>query len=443
MKKNKSGFTLIELLAVIVILAVILVISIPRILDVIETSKKDSFKNAAQIIADSAEKKKASNKLLDKDESIACKDVAKINIDDYGNCIIKFDENGTAKVSISGKGKFEGLVVVNGTKTSAEVVRLESPEYGVATTYIENLYNDEALRMVNGLKKDNTEDTNIRYYGANPNNYVSFNNELWRIIGVFNDNVKLIRKDSLGWLSWDTSDESVNGGYGINQWGESTYEDGTTYEGSDLMQYLNKMYYGGTSVTCYNRENNTTTTCPKDSKGNFLTIDETSKKLIDNHTWNTGAIKISESTDTLLFYNAERGMVSGKSSCSDGDNCNDTVERTTTWTGYIALPYVTDYAYASNESICEINMLAQDSSNTYICRSNNWIYSKYNVWYLAPYAAFGFANSSFFIHANGKLLNRIVSADYNVFPSIYLKSKVKIESGNGTSSNPYILKLGN
>lgn len=86
-------------------------------------------------------------------------------------------------------------------------------------------------------------------------------------------------------------------------------------------------------------------------------------------------------------------------------------------------------------------MLAQDSSNTYICRSNNWIYSKYNVWYLASYAAFGFANSSFFIHANGKLLNRIVSADYNVFPSIYLKSKVKIESGNGTSSNPYMLKL--
>lgn len=103
-----------------------------------------------------------------------------------------------------------------------------------------------------------------------------------------------------------------------------------------------------------------------------------------------------------------------KSSCSDGDNCNDTIERTTTWTGYIALPYITDYAYASNESICETNMLAQDSSNTYICRSNNWIYSKYNVWYLASYAAFGFANASFFIYANGKLLNRIVSADYNV-----------------------------
>ena len=46
-------------------------------------------------------------------------------------------------------------------------------------------------------EKDNTVDENIRYYGSNPNNYVSFNNELWRIIGVFGNNVKLVRKDRL------------------------------------------------------------------------------------------------------------------------------------------------------------------------------------------------------------------------------------------------------
>ena len=445
MKKNKSGFTLIELLAVIVILAVILVISIPRILDVIETSKKDSFKNAAQLIADSAEKKKASNKLLDKDESIACKDVAKINIDDYGNCIIKFDENGTAKVSISGKGKFEGLVVVNGTKTSAEVVRLESPEYGVATTYIENLYNDEALRMVNGLKKDNTEDTNIRYYGANPNNYVSFNNELWRIIGVFNDNVKLIRKDSLGWLSWDTSDESVNGGYGINQWGESTYEDGTTYEGSDLMQYLNKMYYGGTSVTCYNRENNTTTTCPKDSKGKFLKLDETSKSLIDNHTWNTAGVDsndVYDSTtyisDTSKLYKAERGTKTGKN-CTSGNWCNDTVTRTTTWTGYVALPYVTDWAYASENEICETNYDAYD--NDFLCKKNNWTLNEGIVSLLSPYTDSNNANLVFGVDTENSTNLGSAGDSSPIIPAIYLKSNVLIESGAGTSSNPYILKL--
>ena len=182
MRKKKNAFTLIELLAVIVILAVILVIAIPRILDVIETSKKDSFKNSAQLIADNAEKKKVSDKLLGKDEEITCKDVAKINDEDYASCTISFDNEGNAKVSITGKGKFDGLKITNGTKENAEVKEITKPTYGMkATEYITNLleYDGE------GLKIDNTSDANIRYYGANPNNYVSFNNELWRIIGVF------------------------------------------------------------------------------------------------------------------------------------------------------------------------------------------------------------------------------------------------------------------
>ena len=217
MRNKKNAFTLIELLAVIVILAVILVIAIPRILDVIETSKKDSFKNSAQLIADTAEKKKVSDKLLGKDEEITCKDVAKINDEDYSKCSITFDEGGIAKVSITGKGKFDGLAIIDGTKMSSEIVELELPEYGLMKTYIEDLYNDEVLKNVDNLKKDNTSDQNIRYYGSDPNNYVSFNNELWRIIGVFGDNVKLIRSKSLGKLSWDSSELSINVGYGISQ----------------------------------------------------------------------------------------------------------------------------------------------------------------------------------------------------------------------------------
>ena len=53
--------------------------------------------------------------------------------------------------------------------------------------YIENLYNDDEARTKNGLKKDNTSDKNIRYEGSNPNNYVKFNDELWRVIGAFGD----------------------------------------------------------------------------------------------------------------------------------------------------------------------------------------------------------------------------------------------------------------
>ena len=100
MKSEKvNGFTLIELLAVIVILAIILVIAVPKILNVIEETKKDSLKNTAQLIADSAEKEKISNELLEKDDDITCKRVAKITDEDYASCKITFDEEGNAKVS--------------------------------------------------------------------------------------------------------------------------------------------------------------------------------------------------------------------------------------------------------------------------------------------------------------------------------------------------------
>ena len=436
---RKSGFTLIELLAVIAILAIILVISIPKILDVIETSKINTLKNTVKLITDSAEKKYTENEAFLEEEEITCDSVSKLNKEDYNKCTIIFDENGIAKVSILGRGKFKGLKVIEATKTNAEVIKLEAPKYGItAVEYINGLY--EYYGDSYNLKIDNTKDQNVRYYGSDPNNYVRFNNELWRIIGVFNDNVKLVRKDSLGNLSWDSSEENINRGWGVNQWGESTYEDGTSYPGSDLMQYLNKMYYGGdTTITCFNSLNNTETICPKDSNDKFLTIDETSKVLIDNHTWNIGAVESSKKTDTLEFYKRERGT--NVKTCTSGSICNDNVIRTTIWTGYVALPYVTDWAYASSESICETNMQAQDDSNNYICKNNNWINNRSTwTWYLTPSIGSVGADRAWDILYNGSFGDTSTRFNFSVYPSIYLKNNVIIESGTGTSDNPYMLK---
>ena len=69
---------------------------------------------------------------------------------------------------------------------------------------------------------------NTRYIGSNPNNYVSIDGDIWRIIGTMkdvddgtgnkSDRVKLIKSSSIGNYSWDTSGLTVNGGYGINEW---------------------------------------------------------------------------------------------------------------------------------------------------------------------------------------------------------------------------------
>ena len=444
MRKKKNAFTLIELLAVIVILAVILVIAIPRILNVIETSKKDSIKSSARMIINSAEKKNMIDKVNGSTEEVTCDNSVKLSKEDYESCKITIDEEGKATINLVGKGKFDGYKCIgtNDNLACGQVESITLPLNG--KEYIEKLYNNELSRIENGLKKDNTEDQNIRYYGSNPNNYVSFNNELWRIIGVFENNVKLVRSEKLGNLSWDSSESSVNEGWGVNEWSQA-----------DLKNYLNTMYYGGTTVTCFGDWKNTTTPCPTG------TIDETSKSLIDYHTWNTGAIDVTDTTivnqetfalNTVPFYNAERGNVTGKI-CNGGGGCNDTVERTTEWTGYIGLPYPTDYAYASSESACETNMNAGDIDFdngifNMTCKKNNWMHHGTTMdiedatWFISSLANPSDANNVWGVYGVG--LTGLVRAanPLSAFPTIYLKSNILIESGIGTTSNPYILKAG-
>ena len=444
MRKKKNAFTLIELLAVIVILAVILVIAIPRILDVIETSKKDSIKSSARMIINSAEKKNMIDKVNGSTEEVTCDNSVKLSKEDYESCIITIDEEGKATINLVGKGKFDGYKCIgtNDNLACGQVESITLPLNG--KEYIEKLYNNELSRIENGLKKDNTEDQNIRYYGSNPNNYVRFNNELWRIIGVFGNNVKLIRSEKIGNLSWDSSESSVNEGWGVNEWSQS-----------DLKNYLNTMYYGGTSVTCYNGQNNQTTTCPTNK------LDNTAKSLIDNHTWNTGAIDGTDTTIvnqetfalyTVPFYKAERGTVNGKI-CNGGDYCNDTVTRKTEWTGYIGLPYVTDWAYASSESDCETNMNAGDIDFdnqifNMTCKKNNWMHHGTTrdiedvTWFMSPFAFTSVASVVWRVRGDGYVDIGNAADPLSAFPTIYLKSNILIESGKGTSSNPYILKAG-
>ena len=415
MKKN--AFTLVELLAVIAILTIIMVISVPQLITSIKNKKTDALEKTKDLLISAAR-----NYVIDYElkapTSISIETLCK---NDYLECPIKNPIDNS---------NLNGYVNVDDNKV---YVYSDTRDYITIRDYIIELYNNEETRIRDGLKKDNTPDQNIRYYGSNPNNYVSFNNELWRIIGVFGNNVKLVRSEKLGNLSWDSSESSVNSGYGVNEWSQA-----------DLKNYLNTMYYGGTSVTCYGGSKNSTTTCPTN------TIDETSKSLIDYHTWNTGAPNYNElynsttkTLDTVEFYKAERGTVNGKI-CTSGTYCNDTVTRTTEWTGYIALPYVTDWAYASSENDCNTKI---DKSSTYKCKNNNWMHygSTYsdNTWYLSPGASPDNASLVWSVFGVGNaVISHYAANPLSAFPTIYLKSNILIESGKGTSSDPYILKAG-
>ena len=180
-----------------------------------------------------------------------------------------------------------------------------------------------------------------RYEGKNPNNYVLFNDELWRVIGVFNVDtesngtqnlVKLIRNETLDGLAWD-------GSYN-NDWSSAK-----------LQQTLNNGYLNATDSTC-NFYSSNTKTCYFSETG----LNSTARNMIESVVWNLGGRADGDATaDT--FYTAERGttVYSG---------------RPTTWTGKVGLMYPSDYGYAVLASSCGRTTNLGDYDST-ACAGNN------------------------------------------------------------------------
>ena len=295
------------------------------------------------------------------------------------------------------------------------------------TNYIENQFNVNASS--NGLEKDTTPDLNIRYVGANPKNYVRFNNELWRIIGIFNGNVKLVRDDILTTYSFDnkTTAQGIETDYGTNDWTKSY-----------LRVFLNDYYYGGKTITCHSETSgstatNATITCPDINK-----INDTAKSMIQNTTWTLGGTNYKtnnhpyETYPVNELYERERGtqVYSGHA---------------TTSTDYIGLIYPSDYGYASTDASCRQNLRAglTYTNNIYggtpTCKNNNWLFNGVWYWTISPYLSIAY--SVFRVDGDGRLSNHFAWYRDGVRPSLYLKADVKVVGGTGTSSDPYTLEI--
>ena len=292
---------------------------------------------------------------------------------------------------------------------------------------------------------------NTRYIGANPNNYVSVDGEVWRIIGVMkniddgtgnkSDRVKLIRNESIGNYSWDTSIDSINSGLGVNEWSQA-----------DLMKLLNpgyesesvggSLYWNSGSGWCYGNSKNRTTSC------NFMSIGIKTKlkSLIGNAVWNTGAPAKLEQI-TSKFYTDERGNGTGKS-CTSGYRCSDTVKRTTTWKGKVGLMYLSDYGYATsggsatNRAKClNTDLYSWEGSSVSDCKNNDWLYNSTDIqWSLSPCLTPNWADCGFGIDTSGRIGKYIAWTTRMIRPSVYLLPSVKISSGTGSYEDPFILE---
>ena len=306
------------------------------------------------------------------------------------------------------------------------------------------------------LAYDGTSDNNLRYVGSNPCNYVKVDNEYWRIIGVMNNiddgtgkketRIKLIRNEFIGEYSWDSSESSVNSGYGVNEWSQA-----------DLMKLLNpgyesesvggSLYYNNSSGNCYSSNNNQTKACDFTTTG----LKPNLKNLVGTTLWNTGSQGanswISASNGLAShFYSYERSSNNGKI-CTSGTYCNDTVARTTTWKGKVGLMYPSDYGYATSGGSTgnRTSWLAKElfswySSSYSDCKNNAWLYnSSTSQWVLSPMANSSDGTYAFRVGSMGGVSYYHASVVQGVRPSVYLKSSTTILGGEGTLQNPYTI----
>ena len=325
------------------------------------------------------------------------------------------------------------LSIVSGEGTiNANKLTLKSDEMKVAINYPSITNTISGLnKNENGLEVDDTTDKNLRYVGASPKNYLKFNDEIWRIIGVFNNIttideqenekteslVKIVRNDSLGNYSWDSSGSTTNSGYGINEWSQA-----------DLMTELNTDYINpnpaSETTLWFNGSNNSKNGTYEYRKNiRSLSIDKVAKVR-----WNLGGYN-TPSASALNMYNAERGTL-------HVINPSDGITRTNTWDGKIALIYPSDYGYASTNEACRDSMNSK-TNNVFNCKNENWLFNSTYQWTLSPLS--GHAIIVFYVSPGGHVSNNFANYTYGVRPVLFLKSDVVITGGTGDEKDPYTI----
>ena len=337
-----------------------------------------------------------------------------------------------------------GLTLTNMTKRTKCNIYFETKKLSMAET-INNAASNTSM-----IATDDA-DHNVRYIGANPSNYVYFNCsdynnqsdstcEKWKIIGVFNNVtksdgskenlVKIIRDESVGNYSWDSSDSSVNSGYGVNDWTDADAMK-LLNPGYDSVSVGGSLYYNAKSGTCYNGSKNATTSCDFTSTG---LKNDTTRNAIETVVWNLGGTASYTSASNGLashFYGYERGttVYSG---------------RPTTWTGKVGLMYPSDYGYATggSSSTSRATCLAKELYNWDSlgdCYNNDYLFNSAYQWTLAPGS--GGAYRVFYVTSVGYVGYDYANLYSGVRPALYLKSNISVDSGTGESSNPYRLKF--
>ena len=284
-------------------------------------------------------------------------------------------------------GSYSNKYTVNFTTKSGNLLLSE---------YIKSLYIEQGNKglfyHISSLE-NSARDNSYRFAGKNPNNYVCFGSDastcpsdnLYRIIGLFNNETKLIKYSYAG-----TNLLGANGSFRTGN------------------------YYYWNNITNNNvwSESNLNTV---NLNTNYLrNIGNTWNQKISNHNWYVNGHTSWNSTAKEFLDSESRGR---------------------TYDAKIGLMYVSDYGFAADQSWWDRDVYDYENSS-----SSNWMYTGTNKWTITPQS--GSTTSVFNINNYGFASTNGVNSDstnYNnlvVYPVFYLNSKVEYVSGSGTSSDP-------
>lgn len=420
---KKRGFTLIELLAVIVILAIIALITVPKIAEMIESSRKGAAEDAFYGVMKASElgytRKQQQNSAIRGDNCNLAKTIKGSLMCENGTEVLfngKVPERGT--ILIDSKGNVNGKnIIINGYVCEGDVSSKNPCDL------LENRRAPGAEKLIStvvtsgdGLYKDSYGNGRYVYKGTNPNNYIKFNNQEWRIISVESDgSIKIMKNIKAGEpievKKFDLEKVRTTGYCalgsapvsGCNAWmGNTHFNNGDFSGGSlsgivdkdcDLNTYLNGTYYNNLSSIAKNQ--------------------------IQTYTFGVGGVYAEEKDpddgiDIKALINRENSIM---------------------WIGNIALASVSDYLNA-NVNTTKCDTLRANNENSSTCSSTNWMFLNDNIWLLSPEV--DSSSRVFQISPDGTVGSSEVLYSFVALPSLYLKYEIAL-NGKGTRDEPYTI----
>ena len=319
------------------------------------------------------------------------------------------------------------LVVYNLVSESKCKVSFTTRDKDTLYNYIVNTLYNNMDGSNNIYREDHTINGNsyseYRYEGEDTlvNNYVWFNNELWRIIGAFpggtpttdadnlgdgapsvNNTVKIIRDDAIGSFAWDKNN--------TNDWTKASLN----------TEILNNLYLNSLSGTCYFYSTTVGNSCSFVDNGLANVQD-----YIETATWNLGGYSSSSVTASNM-YTYERGT-------------NVYSGRPVVTTAKVGLMYPSDYGYSVTNANCSHTSKNLGSYDTAACGDKAWLLKYGYEWTSTPVS--GDSYWVFFVESDAGGSSYSATFGYGVRPVLYLKSSIYVTGGDGSINNPYQLSL--